>query len=345
LKGVVFIMQKKSNFYISSDFLFAILDNTPFGIIALTPKGNIRWLNFQAIDFLGIKSDQKELLNKSILDAIAEPLELRQHIKNTLLKKRKIFDLEGNYFNNRYLTFRGRIIDEGIFITIADITNIKISEFLALNSMLEGQEMERKRLAREIHDGIGPLLSTLKIKLANLEGDIGEKSEEIKVKFVNSYDLIDEAADDLRSISHNLLPKVLLDFGLIEALEALSDKIQTTKNVEITFIYTGTLQRFDQVLELGIYRVCQELINNTLKHAKAQKITLQLIKLEDMLHLIYEDDGLGFDPSDYPLGLGIMNIENRVNALGGDVNIDSLPGKGMTTTIEVPFNHQGNVTN
>jgi signal transduction histidine kinase len=331
-------MKKSNSSFISNEFLFAILDNTPFGILALSRKGKIRWINDQAIDFLGITVSQKELLDTLVLDCIKEPSELRRLVKEKLLSKKKAFDLEGNFHNKRYLTFRGRVINEGLFLTIADITNVKKSEFLALNSIIEGQEMERKRIARELHDGIGPLLSTLKIKLSNIEGELlGPGNEDLQARFANSYRLIDEASDDLRSISHNLLPKVLLDFGLIEALESLADKIRTTKNIEITYIFTGSPQRFDQVVELGIYRVCQELINNTLKHARAKSITLQLVKLEHMLRIIYEDNGVGFNPLENRPGLGIMNIENRINALRGVMNIDSLPRKGMTAMIEVPY--------
>jgi len=338
-------MKKSKDFSTSSDLLFAVLDKTPFGIIALTKEGKIQWINMQSLNFLGIEKTDKEVINNPILEIIQHPIELHDLIKQKLLKKGKPFDLEGSYFNSRYLTFRGRIINEGMILTIADITTIKLSEFLSLNSMLEGQEMERKRLAREIHDGIGPLLSTLKMILANIEGDINNRDLYPKDKFTKSYELIDEVSNDLRSISHNLLPKVLLDFGLIEALETLSEKIQTTKNVDMVFLYTGSKERFDQVMELGIYRVCQELINNTIKHAKARKISMQLLNLGNLLRLIYEDDGVGFLPAKNTQGLGILNIENRIKAFGGEVNIDSLPGKGMTATIEIELNLKPGGTN
>jgi signal transduction histidine kinase len=225
-----------------------------------------------------------------------------------------------------------------MIITIADITNVKLTEFLSLNSMLEGQEMERKRLAREIHDGIGPQLSTLKMKLAGIESDLQKTSAETKDQFAKSYGLIDEVADDLRSISHNLLPKVLIDFGLTEALESLIDKIHGTKNIDISFISSIPKKRLHHVLELGIYRICQELTNNTLKHANAKKITLQLIQVDKLMRLTYEDDGVGFVRPDQSQGLGLMNIESRVKAFGGELNIDSVPGKGMTATMEIPIN-------
>jgi len=322
----------------SASLLYSILDNTPFGIISFNDERQVSLINNQAVIFIGLDMSVNEVRNRFVLDIITQPPELRKKVESCISKKKKDFDLEGLLLNGKYLTFRGRKIADGMLITIADITNIKRSEFFALNSLLEGQEIERKRLAREIHDGIGPLLSALKLNLANIEGDIENKNTDLEKKFQKSNKLIDEIADDLRSISHNLLPKVLSDFGLVESLEALSEKINASNSVSMTFMHTGLDQRLEDVFELGIYRIGQELISNTLKHGNARKITMQLIMRKDSLHLIYEDDGRGFDPSMIKNGLGIMNIQNRVKALGGEINFDSHPGKGMTATIEFPFN-------
>lgn len=337
-------MKKPKKFTISGDFLFSMLDNTPFGILAFSHKGDIQWANIQALNFLEISRDEKDVIDHDILEVVNNPIELKTKVEK-MLNKRKPFDLEGIYYQNRYLTFRGRITKKGMILTIADITNIKMSEFLSLNSMLEGQEMERKRLSREIHDGIGPLLSTLKLNLANIQDEVSLNDDALHKKFMNSNDLIDEVANDLRSISHNLLPKVLLDFGLIEALESLNEKVSTTKDIEPTFLHTGFNTRLEQVLELGIYRICQELINNTLKHARAKKISLQLIKSANTLRLIYEDDGVGFSVKSISNGLGIMNIENRIKAFEGELIFDSTIGKGMTATIEIPIKFRNDEEN
>jgi signal transduction histidine kinase len=224
-----------------------------------------------------------------------------------------------------------------MIVTIDDITSIKEAEYNALNSLLEGQEYERKRLAREIHDGIGPILSTLKMNLANIEGDVENLIPELREKFKKSYEMIDEASNDLRSISHNLMPKVLSDFGLVEALETFCEKINVTINLEIDFINTGLSERLDVVTELGLYRITQELVNNTLKHAKANKITIQLIKRENTIQLMYEDNGIGFDSIMASDGMGLFNIENRTKALAGRVTVDSQKNNGMTAIIEIPL--------
>ncbi len=330
-------MGENKKFSVSGELLFTVLENTPFGIMAFSPQGNIQWVNIQALRFLDIEKTEKEVINCQVLETIHRPIELKDLLVKEMLMHSRPFDLEGIFYQNRYLTFRGRITKKGMILTIADITSIKMSEFLSLNSMLEGQEIERKRLSREIHDGIGPLLSTLKMNLATIEDDLVKDDKTLIKKLMNSYELIDEISDDLRAISHNLLPKVLHDFGLLEALETLGDKISTTKNISVSFLHTGIGTRLDHMMELGLYRICQELINNTLKHGKAKKITLQLIRVSDMLRVIYEDDGLGFSMDKIKQGLGIMNIENRVRAFGGELNLDSVPGKGMTATIEIPL--------
>lgn len=325
-------------FTVSHDFLLSVLGGAPYGIVAINLEGYITIANTQALILLDLKMKVNEIVEMEILEVVSELKELKESIEHCLVVSRKDFDIEEIHFRNKYLTCKGRMIPNGIIITITDITSIKDAEHDALNSMLEGQELERKRLAREIHDGIGPILSTVKMNLANIEDDIENLNHDLGEKFRKSYEMIDEAANDLRSISHNLLPKVLSDFGLVEALETLCEKIDKTKSVGVVFINSGLNKRLDEVTELGLYRISQELINNTLKHSESKKITLQLIKRDQNIQLMYEDDGQGFDPDKVSQGIGLLNIGNRVKALAGEVIIDSHPNKGMTATIEIPLN-------
>jgi signal transduction histidine kinase len=319
------------------DFLTSVIEGAPYGIISIDRKGYITISNSLAVDFLGLKIMTDNSQELPILESIDQLTELHEQIRKGIKNGFKDFDLEEIGYRNKYLTIRGRGIKNGIMITIADITSVKDAEHSALNLMLEGQELERKRLAREIHDGIGPILSAVKMNLANIEDEVENLNHSLGDKFRKSYKMIDEAANDLRSISHNLLPKVLSDFGLVEALETLCEKVDTLKNVEVTFMNSGLVKRLDEIIELGLYRISQELINNSLKHAKAKKITLQLIKREKNLQLMYEDNGLGFNIKSVNQGIGLMNIENRAKALSGDLIIDSYPEKGMTATLEIPI--------
>ncbi len=331
-------MRLDKNITETHDFLLSVIGSIPNGIIAIDLEGYVTIANTQAIRILDLGLSVNQLVEQEILNVLEEPQELKETIHNCLAKGRRAFDLEEVHFKDKYLACRGRKIIDGMIITISDITSIKESEVTALNSMLQGQEQERKRLAQEIHDGVGPVLSTIKMSLANIESEFEAADKKLSTQFRKSYQMIDEVASDIRAISHNLLPKVLIDFGLKDALQTICEKVEEAKNLEVDFINSGVSQRLDEATELGLYRVCQELINNTLKYAEANKITIQLIKHQHEVIVMYEDDGKGFYPDAVSEGIGMMNIHHRVKALAGEVLIDSQPGRGMTATINVSIN-------
>lgn len=320
------------------DFLLSVIGGAPYGILTIDLEGYITIANHQALEYLGLNVSMNELVEMEIETVMSEIPLVQKQIRKCLVKGRRNFDIKEVQHKERFLTFRGRKIISGMILTIADITSIKKAEFDALNSMLEGQEQERKRLAREIHDGIGPLLSALKMNMANVRAELDQDNQSIDENFQKSYDLIDEAAGDLRSIAHNLMPKVLSDFGLIPALETLLEKVEVYKSIKVDFLVSGARERLDQLMELGLYRICQELINNTIKYAGATKIVVQLIIRDFGIQLMYEDNGSGFDTLLVHDGIGLMNIDSRCKAMGGEALIDSQPGKGMTATIEIPIN-------
>ncbi|MBN2521496.1 MAG: sensor histidine kinase, partial [Bacteroidales bacterium] len=199
---------------------------------------------------------------------------------------------------------------------------------------------ERKRIAREIHDGIGPLLSTIKIYLESASDDLKEgKNNKVFEKIANITQMIDSVAIDIRSISHDLMPRVLEDFGLVAALENLCDKMNKLNKINVTFYTSGINGRFKK-LEFGIYRIAQELMNNAFKHSEAKNLTLQLIQHKNSIVLMTEDNGIGFDLvkiTKENTGIGLKNVEARVKALGGILDIDTAIGRGVTTTIEIPI--------
>lgn len=317
--------------------LKTLMDHIPYGLIAIDQFKKISAINKQATAMLGY------------LDTNMIGLDLRECIENLedpeltlsrILTKKNLcrFDLSHVRSGNSHLILKGRPIDEGMIITMADITAIREMEAEALTTLLEGQELERRRIAMEIHDGIGPLMSALKMNLGSIESELAPLEHQIQKRFDNSNKIIDDAAQDLRSISHNLIPRALFDFGLVDALTSLLEKIKYSTSTEVKLIVTGFDQRFDEVKELGLYRICQELISNSMKHAKAKNITIQLTKKNSRVLLMYEDDGQGFDPAKATDGIGLLNIRNRAKAFAGEAIIDSHPGKGITATIEIPVN-------
>ncbi|MEQ9298440.1 MAG: sensor histidine kinase [Cyclobacteriaceae bacterium] len=319
----------------SDDFLTTLTRAVPFGILVIDFEGKITFANRRALGYFDTDLGLSTIVGTPLPKIIGRFNELSLRVQKYLANGWKEFNIEGNIEHTTYLMFRGRKIKTGVVVTIQNITASKESKYAALSSLLEGQEQERKRLAREIHDGIGPTLSTLKMNLANIQRDIQGMDQNLNQKFQRSYQMIDDAADDLRTISHNLMPKVLSDFGLVEAIDSLCDKIDEA-GLRVEFISTGLEERLHKVSELGLYRITQELINNTLKYGAANKITVQLIKRDNGIRLMYEDDGKGFDLSSTSKGLGLMNIENRAKALAGGVILDSQPKQGMTAIVDIP---------
>jgi len=323
------------------DFLLSVIGSSPYGIIALDYQGKIIMVNSLAMQYLGIEDEINSIADRSVYGYIQFLPELESILRSSLEKQQKSFDLELIPYNDNFFSFRGRLTHHGMIITIEDVTRLKEMETAVLNSMIEGQELERRRLAKEMHDGVGPLLSTIKMNIQKIESDIVELSPPIKEDFSAAYSLIDTVADEIRYISHHLLPKVIEDFGLSAGLESLCKRLDNTSKLEVYFYSSHPEERFDQMIELGLYRSGQELINNAVKHSDAKRIEVQLIKHADSLVLSIEDDGKGFDWKMLPgSGIGLANVETRVASLGGTCSIDTRIGQGVNVVMEIPLNSE-----
>lgn len=207
--------------------------------------------------------------------------------------------------------------------------NSKIS---TLTALLDGQELERARLARDLHDGLGGLLSGTKIQLTHLNDKI---NEQVKPDLDKSIHQLDGAVDELRRVAHNLMPDLLIKYGLEEALKEYAIRMSNDQlDVDVQFLsYTDSLNKETQ---LFVYRIIQELVNNAIKHANASQIIIQFV--EDSNYTItVEDDGKGFDINDLKLtqSAGLHNIQSRVEFLKGTLNIHSEENLG--TSIEFQF--------
>lgn len=204
-------------------------------------------------------------------------------------------------------------------------------------AMIFGEEQERKRIALELHDGLGSLLSTLKLnaQTINLSPEFTNEKESEAYKSVLL--LIDVACEELRNISHNMMPVGLEQFGLVQQLVGFIRKINTTERLNVIFHTNGFDQRLDKDLELSLYRICLELLNNIIKHADASKVLLQLTKTDTQIILMLEDDGIGIEYQNMEEGMGLVSIWSRVEAYNGTITIDSNKNGGTTTIIELPL--------
>ena len=203
-----------------------------------------------------------------------------------------------------------------------------------LTAVLRTEEKARSRFSKELHDGLGPLLSSARMSLSALARD--ERSPEQKEIIDNTTYVIDEAIRSLREISNNLSPHVLNDFGLARGVQNFIDKSAAMHDVKIRFTTNLRSERFDTDVEVILYRVICELINNSLKHAACSSINLSLSQNGTELALDYTDDGRGFNPQAMmDCGMGLSNISSRINSLGGVFDIASAKGRGMRAAIRV----------
>ncbi len=205
------------------------------------------------------------------------------------------------------------------------------------NAIAATQEQERKRIARDLHDSLGSVLSAAKLKMAAVRDERPELSE--NEQFQTGISLLDEASSDLRDISHNIMPATLSKLGLIPALKNLCNNISSSKGLQISFMAYDLEERLDEQTEISIYRIMLELINNIVKHAQASKATVQLLRYPEYINITIEDNGKGFDLNKIAVnknGIGLGNVAARVEYLKGKVEVDSSADKGTTIIIEIP---------
>jgi len=201
-----------------------------------------------------------------------------------------------------------------------------------LNAVFETQENERKRLAEDLHDSVGQVLSAIKLNLHRLEKSSNEATLPL---LADTRKLADESIGEIRNIIHNVLPPVLTDYGLLEALEGLCTKIEQTTNVKVEFKKKLEGVRFRPEIELAFYRMAQELFSNAIKHSGATVIHLTLTNEPDFLIMEFKDNGKGFNIAQVKHGFGLKNLESRVQLINGDIKIYTKPQNGTITIIRV----------
>lgn len=225
-----------------------------------------------------------------------------------------------------------------ILSTGRDIRERKESEKKLLTAIIETEEKERQRIAQDLHDGLGPLMSTIKLYVQWLSKPESKANKDELAK--KAEQTVEEAYKTLRSISNNLSPHILKNFGFVVALKSFIEKIKELSDIKIN-LKSNINERFYHVIETITYRILTEVINNTIKHAKANTVNIIITKEKNKIHINYTDNGIGFDVNkvmESQKGMGLFNIENRLKSIGGKINIKSEIGKGIQITliIEIP---------
>jgi two-component system, NarL family, sensor kinase len=215
-----------------------------------------------------------------------------------------------------------------------ELQNQKISDlqrqnkFIAMQSMIEGQEAERTRIARDLHDGVGGLLTSLQAYTQTLAAHAPQPI------YNETTDLLNIACEEVRRVSHNLVPLALSTYGLEVAIEDLGRNLEKAQIKPTVYIH-DLPHNLTETTQITIYRIIQELIQNIIKHSKATEALIQIIGQPEIIHITVEDNGVGFSP-DSKGGLGMKSIESRTTYLNGKLSVDSEVNKGTTITIEIP---------
>lgn len=202
-------------------------------------------------------------------------------------------------------------------------------QLVATLSVLEGENAERSRLSQDLHDGLGGMLSVIKLNLGNIQLP-PTMSETDHNRFTNAMSMLDQFIVELRRVAHNMMPESLMRYGIKTSLEDFCRSIP-----EVNFQFFGENPRLDSRLEVLIYRCAYELINNAVKHASATRIDVQLTVDKKLISLTVRDDGTGFDPKTVHYGAGFINMRNRISVYNGKINIYSELDRGSEITIEI----------
>ena len=210
-------------------------------------------------------------------------------------------------------------------------------QLAATEAVLKGEENERSRLAKDLHDGLGGMLSGIKYSLHTMKGNLIMTPENHQA-FEHSMDMLDSSIKEMRRVAHNMMPETLVRFGLDTALKDYCNDINQSGALQVTYQSIGLANEiFDQTTAITIYRIVQELITNTMKHAAAKSAIVQLTKTNGQVSVTIEDDGKGFDTNilKQSKGIGWTNIQHRIEFLKGKLDVNSEPGKGTSVHIEL----------
>lgn len=320
----------------NSELFQAIINSIDKAIFLLDGEGTIKYSNSIVESITSLTFDQ--LVNKKIHDVVIFVNE-RGEPQPDIVKEEDASEIElqientegifGDFYSHKvaldepHTLFFFKDITERVRIREAneDIKNRRLLSFI------EGQEKERERIARDLHDGVGQIANM--IKLAVKKGDTGEVL----------MDMIDQFLDEMRKVTDGLLPTLLSDFPLDVSLKKIIDQANKSSNVEFTF-HAEDLPELDMKHKVNIYRISQENISNIIKHSGAKNASIQLHGFENHLQMTVEDDGNGFEVGDYTdetTHHGIQNMLFRAEVLNAECNIDTKIGSGTFISLNIPY--------
>lgn len=334
------------------NFIETILNTSNALVLVLDKEGLIVRFNSACERLTGYCFE--EVKGKSIWELPIIPDNEKEMVKEeafvNLLKDLKSNSYENSWYdkngNKRTLAWSNSVLNDVgqgqyIICTGIDITERKNMEANLINAVVQGQEEERHRLARDLHDGLAPIVSSAKMNLEAITPQLTDLASDKKQYLDNVLSLLDNAMVESRAMSKALMPPNIQDENLDKALANLCEKVDENNDLDVKFYANTRMDEIsDENLNLNLYRIAQELINNVLKYANASNLAVQLFKYEHNLNLMVEDDGVGFNfDQQYQegKGFGLKNIESRVKSLQGTFSVDSRPDQGTLTYIQIPW--------
>lgn len=276
------------------------------------------------------ESDKKDILiEKSNIELTNSKVQLRQRniIAAVLAVLVLLISITSYLLYNRYKLKKQQELSKEI------LKQQKIRS----KAVIDAEERERVRIAQDLHDGLGQQLSAVKLMANALDqtNDNTDKTEKLSVL----KNILDDTIKELRTISHNMMPNVLFKLGLSNAIRDFVDKVSKTGTLKVDLQIVGLENSLDKTTEIILYRVIQELVNNIIKHAQANTLSIQIVNHDsDGLNIVVEDDGIGFDVKDIEnfKGIGLKNMKSRIEYIGGTIDFDSTPNRGTTVIIDIP---------
>ena len=221
--------------------------------------------------------------------------------------------------------------------------DLKQQKLETVYAHLEGKQNERNRIADDLHGSLGMKLSTIATYFGFLKSKLDLAEQEVKTSYSKAEKLLNNVTEDVRRISHGIKEVVLEKFGLVAQLEELRDNLNGAGQIQVALNPYGIEDRLSADLETSLYRITEDIVNNTLRHAKASNLNISLSQFKDRLSLMVEDDGIGFNLEEvkaHGKGMGLMNIEAQVNKLDGTVDFDSTVGQGTIVNINIPLENE-----
>jgi PAS domain S-box-containing protein len=226
-----------------------------------------------------------------------------------------------------------------ILLTAKDITLQIQSENLLLRAIIDTQEKERQRLAKDLHDSLGQQISAIKFYISATADTTKDKDN--KDILVKCNDALMKVLADMRNICFNLMPKTLEEFGLLKAIEELCNQMAFAAKIRFYVDCSDSFPSLDQYVEIDIFRVVQEFINNAIRHGRANKIWMKFQNTRNHIRIALKDNGVGFEMTEAAnfQGRGLQNVTSRIKSHNGEVKIKSAPGIGTQYQLTIPINH------